>query len=167
MVNSFFDNYEKSAAGIEPCNIYNLVMSTISKRKDKRFDIEAYYRNESKTFWYGLLIIGTKAKFFDLVQNFCYCKQIVFILAYKFWDEAKHFDLIWKLSWSKQNILIWSAYYQNENKTFWFGPLIIGTKAKQFDFLWKLSQRKRLHALVTWKHLIDILTAHSDNRLNS
>ncbi len=23
MVNSFFDNYEKSAAGIEPCNIYN------------------------------------------------------------------------------------------------------------------------------------------------
>jgi hypothetical protein len=27
-----------------------VVMSTISKRKDKRFDIEAYYRNESKTF---------------------------------------------------------------------------------------------------------------------
>ena len=23
IINSFFDNYEKSAAGIEPCNIYN------------------------------------------------------------------------------------------------------------------------------------------------
>ena len=34
------------------CSQCRLVMSTISKRKDKRFDIEAYYRNESKTFSY-------------------------------------------------------------------------------------------------------------------
>jgi hypothetical protein len=32
-----------------------LVVSTISKRKQKRSDIEAYYRNESKTFWFGPL----------------------------------------------------------------------------------------------------------------
>jgi hypothetical protein len=30
--------------------------------------------------------------------------------------------------------LIWSAYYRNESKTFWFGLLIIGTKAKQFYY---------------------------------
>ncbi len=41
-------------------------MSTISKQKDKRFDIEAHYWNESKTVWFGLLTIGTKAKHIDL-----------------------------------------------------------------------------------------------------
>jgi len=73
-------------------------MSTISKLKDKRFDIEAYYRNESKTFRFGLLTIGTKAKHFDLVHKNLYCKQIIFVLAQKFWDEAKQFDLVWILS---------------------------------------------------------------------
>jgi hypothetical protein len=76
-------------------------MSTISKRKDKRFDIEAYYWNESKTFWFGLLIIGTKAKHIDLVLKFVYCEQIVSVLAQKFWNEAKQFDLVWKLSEAK------------------------------------------------------------------
>jgi hypothetical protein len=70
----------------------------ISKRKDKRFDIEAYYRNESKTFWFGPLTIGTKAKHIDLVQKFFFCEQIVSVLAQKLWDEAKQFDLVWKLS---------------------------------------------------------------------
>jgi hypothetical protein len=74
-----------------------LVMSTISKRKDKRFDIEAYYRNESKTFWFGPLTIGTKAKHIDLVQRIFYCEQIVSVLAQNFWDEAKQFDFVWKL----------------------------------------------------------------------
>ncbi len=86
----------------------------------------AYYVNESKTFWFGLLVIATKAKYFDL---FC------------LWSELK------------QNVLIWSAYYRNKSKTFWFGLvitgtkkqniwfglLIIGTKAKLFDLLLKLS----------------------------
>jgi hypothetical protein len=73
-------------------------MSTISKRKHKRTDIEAYYRNESKTFWFGPLAIGTKAKHFDLVPKKFSRKQIVSVLAQKFWDEAKQFDLVWKLS---------------------------------------------------------------------
>jgi hypothetical protein len=33
-----------------------------------------------------------------LVHKKLYCKQIVFVLAQKFWDEAKQFDLVWKLS---------------------------------------------------------------------
>ena len=40
-----------------------------SKRKRKRFDIEAYYRNKTKTFWFGPFIIGTKAELFNLFQN--------------------------------------------------------------------------------------------------
>jgi hypothetical protein len=69
-------------------------MSTISKRKDKCSDIEAYYRNESKTFWFGPLTIGTKAKHIDLVQKIVYCEQIAYVLAQKFWDEAMQFDLV-------------------------------------------------------------------------
>jgi len=37
--------------------------------KHKRFDIEACYRNKTKTFWFGPLFIGTKAERFNLFQN--------------------------------------------------------------------------------------------------
>jgi hypothetical protein len=73
-------------------------MSTISERKHKRFDIEAYYRNESKTFRFGPFTNGTKAKHFDWVQNHFYCKQIFSVLAQKFWDKAEQFNLVCKLS---------------------------------------------------------------------
>ncbi len=85
------------------------------ERKQDILIWSACFQNWSKIFWFGLLIIGTKAKRFDLVSL---------------------------LSQLKQNILIWSAYYRNKIKTFWFGLLIIGTKAKQFDLLLKLSQQK-------------------------
>jgi hypothetical protein len=35
-----------------------------------------------------------------LVQNNFYCKQIVYVLAQKFWDKAKQFDLVCKLSYT-------------------------------------------------------------------
>ena len=79
-------------------------MSTISKRKQKRSDIEAYYRNESKTFWFGPLQIGTEAERFGLVRIFLYQKQFVSVLAHKFWDEANQFDLVQKLSEAKRNV---------------------------------------------------------------
>ncbi len=81
-----------------------IVMSTISKRKQKRSDIEAYYRNESKMFWFGPLKIGTEAERFGLVRIFLYQKQFVSVLAHKFWDEANQFDLVQKLSEAKRNI---------------------------------------------------------------
>jgi hypothetical protein len=56
-----------SVCVLPPHQRRGLVMSTISKRKDKSFDIEAVYRNESKTFWFGPLAFGTKAKHIDLV----------------------------------------------------------------------------------------------------
>ena len=83
---------------------YIVVMSTISKRKQKRSDIEAYYRNESKTFWFGPLKIGTEAERFGLVRIFLYQKQFVSVLAHKFWDAANQFDLVQKLSEAKWNV---------------------------------------------------------------
>ncbi len=81
-------------------------MSTISERKHKCSDIVAYYRNESKTFWFGRLKIGTEADHFVLVQILFYQEQIVFILAQRFWDEAKQFDLVQKLSDAEWNVSI-------------------------------------------------------------
>ena len=98
--------------------------------------------DRSKRFWFGSLIIGTKAKHIDLVCLFSKWSKIFWYGLLIIRTKAKRFDLVCLLSQLKQNILIWSAYYRNESKTFWFGLLIIGTKAKQFDLLLKLSQQK-------------------------
>jgi hypothetical protein len=86
--------------------LYLLVMSTISKRKHKRSDIVAYYRYESKTFWFGPCKIWTEADHFDLVQKKFFQGQIVSVLAQRFWDEAKQFVLVQKLSEAKWNVSI-------------------------------------------------------------
>ena len=57
--------------------------------------------DRSKNFKFGMLIIGTKAKHFDLVQKCSYRKQIVSVSAQNFWYAAMQFDLVWKLSWAK------------------------------------------------------------------
>ncbi len=46
----------------------------------KRFDMEAYYRNKTKSFWFDPLIIGTKTERFNLFQN--YSKSNRNILAF-------------------------------------------------------------------------------------
>ena len=46
------------------CRSDSLLWKGRSKRKHKRFDIEAYYRNKTNTFLFGPLIIGTKAERF-------------------------------------------------------------------------------------------------------
>jgi hypothetical protein len=59
-------DFKKLFQGPRPfqqCNI------NYSKRKHKRFDIEAYYRNKTKTFRFGPLIIGTISKRFCLLQT--------------------------------------------------------------------------------------------------
>ncbi len=90
-----FESVTYLAAGGRVCGV---VMSTIPKRKHKHSDIEANYRNETKTFLFGPHTIGTKAKHFDLVQNNFFCKQMFSVVAQKFWDKAKQFDLVCKLS---------------------------------------------------------------------
>ncbi len=132
-------------------------MSTISISKDKHSDIEAYYQNESKTFWFGPLNIGTKATHFDLVQNFFFIASRTF----PFWPKnagTKQSNLIWsgnclrqsrtflispKTNRSKQNVLILFAYYRNECKTFRFGNKKVFLQADPFHFCSKiLGQNK-------------------------
>jgi hypothetical protein len=108
-----------------------LVMSTIPKRKHKHFDIEAYYRNESKSFSFGPLIIGTKAKHFHLVPKIFFITSRSFPFCPKT-SRTKQSNLVWsgnclrqsrmflfdpKTNRWKPSILIWFAYYRNESKT--------------------------------------------------
>jgi hypothetical protein len=48
----------------------NSALSTMSKRKHKHFDIEAYYLNKTKTFWFRPLIVRTN-------RNVSFCSKIV------------------------------------------------------------------------------------------
>jgi hypothetical protein len=95
-------------------------MSTISKRKDKRSDIEAYYRNESKTFWFGLLTIGTKAEHIDLFKKNCIA--------------SRSFPFCSKNSGTKQSNLIWSGNSLRQSRTFLFNPKT--NRSKQKVFIW-------------------------------
>ncbi len=54
-------------------------MSTISKRKQKRFDIEAQDRNETKMFKFVSEISKSKQKRSDLDQMFLYQNKNVHI----------------------------------------------------------------------------------------
>ncbi len=74
------------------------------QREHKRFDIEAYYWNKTKTFWFGPLIIGTKSEHFNLFQN---CLK------------------------SNRNVFLRSKLVRNQNRTFLFLKNDIKTKPKR------------------------------------
>ncbi len=77
-------SYDYKCCSAKKINKYSFFLSFCllwkgrSKRKHKRFDIKAYYRNKTKTFWFGLLIIGTKAERFNLFQNYLKTNRNVF-----------------------------------------------------------------------------------------
>ncbi len=134
----------------------SLVMSMISKWKQKRSDIEAYYRNDSKTFWFGPLKIRMEAERFGFVRIFCIKSS-----WFPFWplgSGTKRTNLIWskncrrrrgtflcnkKTYRSKQKVLILFPYYWNESKSFWFGLLVFRTEAKYFYLVCLLSELKQ------------------------
>ena len=122
-------------------------MSTVSKRKQKRSDIEAYYRNESKTFWFGPCKIWTEADHFDLVQSFFFK-----VGSFLFWPKdsgTKQNNLFWsrnclrqsgtflfnpKSKRSNQNVLMWCKNYLFNCRSFLFCPKNFGTK--QNNLIW-------------------------------
>ncbi len=92
-----------------------------SKRKHNRFDIEAYYRNKTKTFWFGPLTIGTKTERFILFQN--YLKSNWNILAFVF-------SLKTKPEWNRvyflpdRNVSIQLSFRGTKTELFYFQKII-------------------------------------------
>ena len=121
----------------------------ISKQKHKRFDIEAYYRNNTKTLWFGPLIFGTKAERFSLFQNYLAIflkfknetrmKPSYFIIGSKcfhtprlqskqkgtFVNNFQIFLPVW-------NVFVCSKLLRNQNRTKAFGPKFSRTDWKRF-----------------------------------
>ncbi len=62
------------------------------------------------------LIIGTKAKHLVWSSNFFFCKQIVSVLAEKFWDESKQFDLVWISSFRSR--ILFQKWTKSANESF-------------------------------------------------
>ncbi len=114
--------------------------SLLSERKQNVLVWSAYYRNKSKTYWFGPKNSLMRANCFRFGPKSLGRSKAIWFGSLIIGTKAKCFDLFCLLSELKQIIFIWSAYYRNESKTFWFGLHIIGTKAKQFDLLLKLSQ---------------------------
>jgi hypothetical protein len=77
------------------------VMSTKSKRKHKRSDIEAKDRNKTKTFW---CVPEPKVERFYLFQ--------------KFWDKTKTFWCVPIFILQKQNVSIYSKNFGTKPKLF-------------------------------------------------
>ncbi len=98
-----------------PANSRNavVVMSTITKRKYKRSDIEAYYRNETKTFWcvpkkeverfYLVQKLGNEIITFLFVPEPFKSKSWRFYVVYKLWNKTKTFWCVPKFLKQKQN----------------------------------------------------------------
>jgi hypothetical protein len=111
-------------------------------RKHKHFDIEAYYRNKTKTFWFGPLFIGTKAERFNLFQKIFEIESERFgdFLSLKTKPELNRINLL-----SHRNVSIYLGFRGNQPEllrtisnffyqfgTFLFAPSYSGTKQNFF-----------------------------------
>ncbi len=103
----------------------------------------AYYWNESKTYWFGPKKFFVASRSFPFWPKNSGTKQTIFILSGNCLRQSRTFLFNPKTNRAKQKVLIWFAYYQNKSKIFWFGLLIIGTKAKHFDLVCLLSEQKQ------------------------
>ncbi len=116
------------------------------------------YRNKTKTFWFGPLIIGTKAERFNLFQNYLKSNRNVLaffkvqkrnqnkteLISYQietlnfcelfpnFFASSERFCLLQASQESKQNFCIFKKWYQNETKTLQVAPGFSKDKTKLF-----------------------------------
>ncbi len=89
-----------------------------------------------------MLIIGTKAKHFDLVQKYSYRKQIVSVLAQN--SGTKQSNLICSRNCLGQNrTFLYNPKTYRSKQNIMFDPLIIETKAKRLNMVRLLSNEKR------------------------
>jgi hypothetical protein len=81
--------------------------SLLSEQKQNVLFWSPYYRNESKTFWFGLEIVLGKVEHFFLVQKLIDRSARFWFGSLIIGTKAKRFDLVRLVSERKQNILIW------------------------------------------------------------
>ncbi len=116
-------------------------MSTKSKRKQKRSDIEAKDQNKTKTFW---CVSESKVERFSLFQKFG-TKPKLFYVFQLFFSKSKTFLFIPKILEQNQNFLMCSNFFlaeakryyliqklRNRTKTFGFSSLISKNKTELF-----------------------------------
>jgi hypothetical protein len=128
------------------------VMSTKSKRKHKRSDIEAKDRNKTKTFWcvpepkverfYLFQKFWDKTKTFWCVPTFILQKQNVSIYSKNFGTKPKLFD-VFQLFLAKAKRYYVIQKILSKTKTFWFSSQISKTRTELFEVskkIWKLKK---------------------------
>ena len=151
-------------------------MSADSKRKHKRFDIEAYYRNKTKTFWFGTLIIGTKSERFCLLQTAQESKQNVFIFKKLYQNETKMLQIAPGFFKYKKKLFSCLQKIWKRTRTKAFGPQFSGTDRKRFvsiqnfvsktnifDLFWNKSRKTKpfdLERTLVWHcySLVEVVT---------
>ena len=141
--------------GIHLARLYCWLQKWRSKRKHKRVDIEAYFRNKTKTFWFGPLIIRTKAERFNLFQN--YLKSNRNILAFfkvqkrnqneieliSYWiktfpytyapkETKRNFCELFPNFVLVRNVFVCFKLLRNQNRTLIFSKNDIKTKPKRY-----------------------------------
>ncbi len=98
-----------------------VLMSTIPKRNQKRSDIGANYRNETKTFW---CVPKNEVELFYLVQKLWIELKTFWCGPEPFKSKSGHFYVVCKLG--------------IENKTFWCVPESLKSKAERFHVIQKM-----------------------------
>jgi hypothetical protein len=88
-----------------------------------------YYRNESKTFWFGPKKFFSQAVRLSLGPKILGRSKAIWYGLEIIFCNVERFYLIQKL--------------MDRSKTLWFGPLIIATRAKRFDLVRLLLERKQ------------------------
>jgi hypothetical protein len=107
--------------------------------KVKRFYSVQILIDRSKRFWFSSLIFGSKAKHFDLVKKKVFSQADRFRFGSKILGRNKAVWFGLEIVLGKLECLYLIQKLKDQSKTFWFGPLIIRTKAKLFDLVHIMS----------------------------
>ncbi len=115
----------------DDANQFDLVLEIVLGKVQRFYSVQilkqkvliwfAYYRNESKTFWFD------KKKVFSQADRFRFGSK----------NKAVWFGL--EIVLGKLECLYLIQKLKDQSKTLWFGPLVIRTKAKRFDLVHIMS----------------------------
>ncbi len=139
-----------------------LVMTTKSKWKHKRSDIEAKDRNETKTFWCVpepkverfclFLNLGTKPKLFDVFQlSYSKCKTFLFIP--KILEQNQNFVMCSNFFLAKAKLYYLIQKLRNKTKTFRCSSQISKNKQNFLNSqkkIWKVNKSIAFGPNIFW-----------------